>query len=261
MKFFKSFLVVFSLFLIVFSNCVFASSERISVTYDENKISLTLPDNYTYYTNEDVDKNSDYFSNMPIDKNDAIKKISDGTFIDAFDEKDGRQITFKISSDSFSQKIGNFTPMDENDKKSVIKTLKSTFKKNNQDSLSEPQIIEIDGYDFMEFNCRVGDGNTGYSYKSIITIAGGNCYEFMFFSNLSVPDDETTNDFNDIINSISLKMKGETGEIVKSVVLSIVSIIVIIVAAIVVILMIYSLVREFINKRNHNEKVRLKKRD
>ncbi|MBQ7129012.1 MAG: hypothetical protein IJO19_03385, partial [Clostridia bacterium] len=85
-------------------------------------------------------------------KNDAIEKISDGTYIDAFDETDGRQITFKITSDKFSQTIGNFTPMDDNDKKSVIKTLKSTYKKNNQDSISEPKVIKVDGYDFMEFN-------------------------------------------------------------------------------------------------------------
>ena len=89
---------------------------------------------------------------MPIEKNDAIEKISDGTYIDAFDETDGRQITFKITSDKFSQTIGNFTPMDDNDKKSVIKTLKSTYKKNNQDSISEPKVIKVDGYDFMEFN-------------------------------------------------------------------------------------------------------------
>lgn len=261
MKFLKSFLIILSLFLIVFSYTVFAKSEKVTVEFEENKISLTLPDNYEYYTNKDVDKNSNYFSSFPIDKNKAIENIGDGTYIDAFNEKAGREITFTITSDSFSQKIGNFTPMDENDKKSVIKTLKSTFKKNNQDSISEPKIIEIDGYDFMEFNCRIGNGDTGYSYKSIISIISGNCYEFMFFSNISVPNSEISEEFEDVIDSINLDMKGETGEIVKSVILSIISIIVIIVAAIVAILMVYSLVREVINKRNHSEKVRLKKRD
>lgn len=260
MKLLKSLLIAISLFILI-SPTVFAKSSTVSVDFDENSVSIDLPDGYIYYTNTDIDKSTDYFNSMPIDKNDAIEKINNGTYIDAFSEKSGSQITLNITTDKFSQTIGNFTPMDDNDKQSVIKNFKSILNQNGQEYISEPKIIEIDGYDFIEFNCRVGSGENGFNYKNIISVIGGNCYEIVCFNKLNLPDEEVSDEFNDIIDSVDLDIKGETGEIVKSFLMSVITVIVIIFAVIVVLLMIYSLIKEFLSYRNHADKVQLKKRN
>lgn len=262
MKKIKCFLCLI-LLVLLFSTTVGAKSSQISINFFEDKdnnIQLSLPSDYLYFTNDDVDKNADYFKNMPIDKNTAIEQIRNGTYLNAFSEEKNSQIILKITSDNFSQSIGNFSPMDENDKKSVIKSFRTDFEQSGHAFLTEPEVIEIDNYEFMCFNCRYGSGEKGFSYKSILTIIGGNCYELVKYNKASIPDDEMADEFNNIVSTIKINIKGETGQIVKSYFMSVMIIIVIIVAAIIVIAMIYSLIREYIVYKNHNEKVRLKKR-
>lgn len=262
MKIFRCF-ICFLLLFAVLSVPVLARTQTVSIDFfedNDNHIEVNLPSDYLYFTDNDVDKNADYFKNMPIDKNEAIEQIREGTYLNAFSEKSGSQFVLKITSDNFSKAIGNITPMDENDKASVMKSFKATFEQNGHSFLTEPDIVEIDGYDFIRFNCRYGSGEKGFSYKSVLTIIGGNCYEFVRYNKMSVPDDDATEEFDNITSSIKMKIKGETSQIVKSIFLSIFTIIVTIIACLILISMIYSLIREFIVYRNHNEKVRIKKR-
>lgn len=259
MKFFKCFFVLI-LIAISMSFPVFAKSQKVEVKFEENTIGVSLSSDYLYFTADDIEKSADYFKKMPIDKQEAVKEINDGTYLNAFCESKGSQIVLKITSDNFSKTIANFTPMDDNDKQSVIKNFKSIYEQGGHSFLTEPDVIQVDGYDFIRFNCRYGSGDKGFSYKSILTIIGGNCYEFIKYSKLSVPDDEINNDFDDLVSSISMNIKGETGQIAKSFFMSVVAIIIIIIAVIIAVSMIYSLFKEFILHKNRGEKVRLKKR-
>ncbi len=262
MKRLKCFLCLV-LLVLMFSVSVSAKETQISIDFfdeKENNIELKLPSDYLYFTNDDVDKNADYFNNMPIDKNAAIEQIRNGTYLNAFSESQGSQVILKITSDNFSQSIGNFTPMDENDKNSVIKSFKNNFEQSGHSFLTEPEVIEIDKYSFMSFNCRYGSGDKGFSYKSVLTIIGGNCYELVRYNKASIPDDEAADEFEKIISTVKMNIKGEKGQIAKSYFMSVLTIIVIIVAAIIIVAMIYSLIREYLVHKNHNEKVRLKKR-
>lgn len=240
-----------------------AKTQTVSIDFfedKENSIELSLSSDYLYFTDEDVDKNADYFKNMPIDKNEAIEQIREGTYLNAFSESKGSQIVLKITSDNFSETIGNFSPMDDNDKASVVKSFKSVYEQGGHSFLTEPDIIEVDGYDFIRLNCRYGSGDKGFSYKSILTIIGGNCYEIVSYNKMSVPDDEISEEFDELVSSIKMDIKGEQGQITKSFFMSALAIIVAIIAVIIIISMIYSLIREYIVHKNHNEKVRLKKR-
>lgn len=256
-------LICLMLIVLMFSTPALAKSETVSIGFfedKENSIEITLPSDYLYFTADDVDKNADYFKNMPIDKNEAIEQIREGTYLNAFSESKGSQIIIKITSDNFTETIGNFSPMDDNDKASVIKSFKSTYEQSGHSFLTEPDTVEIDGYDFIRFNCRYGSGDKGFSYKSVLTIIGGNSYEIVCYNKMSVPDDEITEEFDDLISSVEMNIKGESGQITKSFFMSVLTILVIIVAVFIMISMIYSLIREYIVYKNHNEKVRLKKR-
>lgn len=263
MKKFKCFICLV-LTVMLFSTSVYAKSSDVSISFfddKENSIEMTLPSDYIYFTSDDVDKSADYFKSMPIDKNEAIEQISKGTYLNAFSESKNSQLVLKITSDNFTKTIGNFSPMDENDKASVIKSFKATYEQSGHSFLIEPDTIEVDGYDFIRFNCRYGSGEKGFSYKSILTIIGGNCYEFVRYNKSSVPDDEANEEFDDIVSSIEMNIKGEATQIAKSFFMSVLTIIAIIIAVLIIISMIYSLIREYIVYKNHNEKVRLKKRN
>lgn len=260
MRFFKCIFALIIMMFVINVN-VLAKSENITVEFQDNSIELTLSSDYVYFTANDVDKQSaDYFKNMPVDKKQARELVKDGTYFSAFSEKNGSQITINITSDSFTQTVENFTPMDDNDKLSVIKSFKSILEREGHSFLSEPSVTEIDGYDFIEFNCRIGSGDIGYSYKSYMTIIGGNCYELVCYNKMSIPDDEITEQFSEIVSSVEMNIKGETAGIIKSFAMSAFTIIGIIIAVIIVIAMIYSLIREFIVHKNHSEKVKIKKR-
>lgn len=259
MRIFKCILAL-TLIAFMFNINVFAKSEKVEISFEENTIGITLPSDYIYYTASDVDKSADYFKKMPIDKQEAIDQIKEGTYLNAFCESKGSQVLFKITSDNFSKTIANFTPMDENDKASVIKNFRSIYEQSGHSFLTEPDIIEVDGYDFIRFNCRYGNGDNGFSYKSILTIIGGNCYEFIRYNKLSVPDDGINEEFDELVSSIKMNIKGETSEIVKSIFMSVITIAIIIIASIIAISMIYSLLRELIAHKNRGEKVKLKKR-
>lgn len=252
-----------SLTVLLLSVTALAKAQTVSIDFfedKENTIELSLPSEYLYFTDDDIDKNADYFKNMPIDKNEAIKQIRNGTYLNAFSESKGAEITLKITSDSFSEAIGNFSPMDDNDKASVIKNFKSIYEQSGHSFLQEPEIIEVDGYSFIKFNCRYGNGDKGFSYKSVLTIIGGYCYELVSYNKMSVPDDEVSAEFDEIVSSVKIDIKGEQGQITKSYFMSALAVIVIIIAVIIIISMIYSLIREYIVHKNHNEKVKLKKR-
>lgn len=262
MKKLKCFLC-FVLLVLTFSMPVLAKSQTVSIDFFEekdNNIEITLPSDYLYFTADDVDKNADYFKTMPIDKNEAIEQISEGTYLNAFSKDEDSQIILKITTDNFSQTIGNFSPMDENDKASVIKSFKSVYEQSGHSFLTEPEVVKIDGYDFMKFNCRYGSGDKGFSYQSVLTIIGGNCYELVSYNTMSVPDEEITKDFDNLISSVKMNIKGEQGQITKSFFMSVLAILVIIIAIIIMITFIYSLIREYIVYKNRGEKVKLKKR-
>ena len=262
MKRIKSFICLM-LFAFLLSTPVLAKEQTVNIDFfedKENSIKISLPSDYLYFTDDDVDKSADYFKKMPIDKNEAIEQIREGTYLNAFSESKGSQIVLKITSDNFSEKIGNFSPMDDNDKASVIKNFKSIYEQSGHSFLMEPDIIDVDGYDFIRFNCRYGNGDKGFSYKSILTIICGNCYELVSYNKMSVPDDTVSEEFDNMVSSIRISIKGEQGQITKSYFMSVFAVIVIIIAVIIIISMIYSLIREYIVRKNHNEKVKLKKR-
>lgn len=261
MRFFKCFL---SLVLLVslFSTTALAKGQNVSLTDSlENEISISLGDGFVYYTLNDIDKDSSYFSSLPIDKNEAREKISNGTYLQAFCESEGVQVVIKVTTDNFSQSIGNLSQMDENETASVLKSFKASLELQNHAFLKEPQVTEVDGYKALDFLCRVGSGESGFSYRSLITIIGSRCYEFTFFNTSSIPDEMTKRSFEDMINSIDLSIKGETSEIVKSFFMSALSIVAIIVACLIGLTFAYSLVMEFVSARKHSDKVRLKKRN
>ncbi|MBQ4156110.1 MAG: hypothetical protein IJD90_04825 [Clostridia bacterium] len=262
MKRIKCFICLFLLTLMI-STSTLAKSSKISIEFfeeKENTIELSLNSDYLYFTADDIDKSADFFKNMPVDKNEVINQINEGTYLNAFSEKKGSQVVLKITTDNFSQAITNFTPMDENDKKSVIKNFKNSFEQSGHSFLTEPDIVRIDGYDFIRFNCRYGSGEKGFSYKSVLTIIGGNCFELVRYNKISLPDDTANEEFDDIIDSLKLNIKGEKAQIAKSYFISVLTIAGIIVVMIIMISMIYSLIREYIVYKNHNEKVRLRKK-
>ncbi len=262
MKKIKCFLCLFLLAMMI-STPALAKSSKIAIDFFENKenqIEISLDSDYLYFTDDDVDQPAEFFKNMPIDKNEAITQITDGTYLNAFSEKKGSQVVLKITTDNFSQAIANFTPMDENDKASVIKSFKVSYEQSGHSFLTEPDIIKIDGYDFIRFSCRYGSGEKGFSYKSVLTIIGGNCYELVRYNKVSLPDDEANKEFDKIIKSLDFNIKGEKSQIAKSYFISVLTIIGIIIVLIIMASMIYSLIREYIVYKNHNEKVNLRKK-
>ena len=253
-------LVFFLISVIIISTPVLAKGQNISINHNENKINLAVPSGYVYFTLDDVDKDASYFKNMPIDKNEAINQIREGTCLNAISEEQGSQIVLKITSDEFTKKVGNFTPMDDNDKEKVIKNFRDIYENRGHSFLAEPKIVEIDNYSFIEFNCRYGSGEKGFSYQSILTIIAGESYELVRYTTLSVPDETDYDEFETLKSSLDLKIKGEKTQLTKNFFMTAICVIIMIIAIIVILLMIYSLVREYIVHKNHNEKVRVKKR-
>ena len=261
MRFLKCFLCL-AIAVSLFSTTALAKGQKVSLTDSlENEISISLDSGYVYYTLDDIDKDSSYFSSLPIDKNEAREEIANGTYMQAFCESEGVQVVIKVTTDNFSQSIGNLTQMDEGETQAVMKSFKASLELQNHALLKEPEVTEIDGYKALDFLCRAGSGESGFSYRSLITIIGSRCYEFTFLSTTSIPDEMTKRSFDDMIDSINLSIKGETGEIVKSVFMSVLSILAIVVACAIGLVFAYSLVMEFINARKHSDKVRLKKRN
>ena len=258
------------------SICAFADS-TVSVQEGNMKASVKLSSDFSTLVKSDLDNPLEYFKNFPLNKNEFKERLDSGVLFDSFSKDKTREVRFsKYSSNEigkYSVKtasaangktvqtsnlisgVHNFSTMGENDRKQFISAFSQQLSEQGHTLLSTPSEINLSDYNFIKICARIGTSTSGYTYTTVMTIVGGVCYELTCYDNSPTLEQAQIDENQKIIDTLSLSIKGNSGEIASNNIMSGIAFAIIIAAVIMIVIIIISFIKPLISHKIEEEHI------
>lgn len=250
-----------------------------SLDSGDNSVGVKIPSGFTVLTAADIDRPVEYFRDFPIDKNEASVRFKSGVLLDAFSADRTREIRISVFDSSDIGKyaapalstasgrqsetsgqdlvsgINNFSALSAADRKVVITAVCDNLTAEGHSFLSTPAEVELSGYTFIKTYARIGSSVNGYTYSSVMTIIGGKCYELTCFDNLPTLQQEQIDANEEVLGSLKLSIRGDSGELAANHFQSFIAFAVILIAIAVIAGVIISFVKPYITGQRRDDEV------